>query len=126
MKLNGTWTVKGRNLFNPKTWLGWDNGYVLKAGQTIEMACVDNDRCYAQFEALKGNVGTGVLYQFGMTCPKSSHNSADGYDGLTGLQKYKEDGTPVVFTFNFGDVNIASWGSSDSLDSSSRPNFGDV
>lgn len=126
VKLLATYVVKGRNLFNPATWEGWQDGYVLESGQSMEMWSVDNDRMYAQFEALKSGKGTGVTYRIGMTVPKSSHNSAAGWDGLEGLQKYERGGTPASFTFNFGNPNIASWNSGDSLDSSGMPDFGNT
>ncbi len=63
-----------------------------------------SDRLFCTFEQEDGN---GV-WEMGMTCPKSSHNSAQG-SAQAGLQTYDQEGTPVTFTYKLGEENEADW-----------------
>lgn len=47
-------------------------------------------------------------FHLSFTCPKLSSNAAEG-SASSGLQHYEESGTPVRFTYNIGQPNLASW-----------------
>ena len=67
----------------------------------------DNDRAGLYYKV------NYMEYHMSFTAPKLSSNSAEG-SRHTGLQTYSESGTPVVFTYNVGTVNLACWKSGSS------------
>jgi hypothetical protein len=79
-------------------------GTTIPAGQTSTYLIPTNDRVFCRFVSPDGQV-----YELGMTCPKNSHNSAEGCLGNEGLAAYEQEGTPVTFTYNLGGPNLADW-----------------
>ncbi|CAN0283232.1 unnamed protein product, partial [Ectocarpus sp. 12 AP-2014] len=53
-------------------------------------------------------VQNDLEYHLSFTCPKLSHNSAEGSDD-SGLQPYEDTGTPVLFEYKLGTRNLACW-----------------
>jgi len=93
-----------------KTWNNLKVGQVVKSGSTLSFNSDTNDRLFLTWQ----NKAAGAVFYMAMTCPKSSTNSACGYDTLSGLQTYQEHGTPGTFTFKLGDSNHADWKSGSS------------
>lgn len=98
----------------------------LNVGDTLEnggqktYTSSSNDRIFCTFEQVAPGKGA---WQLGVTCPKSSHNSAQGsFDA--GLQTYERTGTPVTFTYDFGNPNQADWNNGDKDTGASVP-YGD-
>jgi hypothetical protein len=79
-------------------------GLTIQPGKQQSFLITTNDRVFCKFVDSNENV-----YALGMTCPKSSNNSAEGCVGKEGLQAYKDSGTPVDFTYKFGGPNLADW-----------------
>ncbi|HVG08640.1 MAG TPA: lipase family protein [Thermoanaerobaculia bacterium] len=80
-------------------------GATIPNGETGTYRSTTNNRIFATFAP----AGSGSpVWQMGMTCPKASHNSADG-NSNAGLQTYSRTGTPVTFTYNPGQPNQADW-----------------
>ena len=77
---------------------------VLKVGETFESKAATNDRVYITFQGVK----TKKLYKMAMVCPKSSSNSATGYD-TAGLQTYSSFGVPASFEFRLGQKDKQGW-----------------
>lgn len=93
-----------------ETWNNLEVGQVVKSGSSISFNADTNDRLFLTWK----NKEAGAVFYMAMTCPKSSTNSACGYDTLSGLQTYKKHGTPATFTFNLGEINNADWDNGDS------------
>jgi hypothetical protein len=83
---------------------GMSVGTTIPAGQTSTYFITTNDRVFCRFVSTDGQV-----YELGMTCPKNSHNSAEGCLGNEGLAAYEREGTPVTFMYNLGGPNLADW-----------------
>ena len=98
---------------------GMDVGDTLEAGATKTYTVSTNDRVFCDWVGME----TGDVFKMGMTCPKSSHNSAAGY-GNSGLQTYSRTGTPVSFTFNLGHKCLADWDNGDEY-TGAEPTYGD-
>jgi hypothetical protein len=79
-------------------------GTTIPNGQTGTYRSTTNNRIFVTFAPAGGS----PTWQMGMTCPKASHNSADGNQNA-GLQTYSRTGTPVTFTYNPGQPNQADW-----------------
>ncbi len=92
-------------------------GLTIKAGKQQVFLISTNDRVFCRFVDSNENV-----YELGMTCPKSSSNSAEGCLGKEGLQAYEDSGTPAAFTYILGGPNLADWNDP----STSTPNNGIV
>ncbi len=95
---------------------GKSNWYVEpNTDDTIDPDCTryfvlkDNDRAGLYFSQ------AWIQFHLSFTCPKSSHNSAEG-SPHAGLQSYSRGGTPVTFTYNVGSPNLACWDSGNSND----------
>ncbi|CAM9361235.1 unnamed protein product, partial [Ectocarpus sp. 8 AP-2014] len=81
----------------------------------------NNDRAGLYYRAMLGDQEQGYV-TMSFTCPKASHNSAEGSSFETGvvldagLQTYERSGTPVNFTYIVDQKNLAGWtsGTSDS------------
>lgn len=112
-----------QGLQNPKTGALWADGDVIEPGALVGMLSESNDRIFAQFESQIKGVNTGIMFQIAMTVPGSSCNSAAGYFGNEGLQKYNDD-TPATFIFNIGEKNLASWSDCNGL-GTDPPAYGD-
>ena len=80
-------------------------GTVIPAGGVGIFESSTNDRVFCTFEQVRPGAG---FWQLGMTCPKSSSNSAQG-SFRAGLQKYRRRGTPVTFEYVLGQPNRADW-----------------
>jgi hypothetical protein len=83
-----------------------------------------NDRVYVTWVD-----ANGTSYEMGMTCPKSSSNSAAGYTGGNlgdpGLQVYEKSGTPCTFTYKIGTPSQASWDNpSGPVNQEQNPDYG--
>ena len=97
-----------------------EEGTVIKNGTTGTFSSSTNDRIFATFVM---EVGAGG-WEMGMTCPKSSSNSAYG-TAKAGLQPYSRSGTPCTFTYVLGEENQADWDNGDSYTRSKGLRYGD-
>lgn len=83
-------------------------GVTIRNGQERTFHSGTNDRVFVIWEWVDGP----AAWEMGMTCPRSSRNSAYG-SYRAGLETYNRTGTPVTFTYDLGNHNRADWGNGD-------------
>ena len=117
--------VENTTPFALTKWKEWGDSWTtgpadaIPARTKVEITSTSNNRlgCVYLATDTDGNqVGYATL---SFTCPKSSHNSAEGSPHVegtfisAGLQQYKRTGTPASFHYMIGAANRACWDDGD-------------
>jgi len=93
---------------DPKTRIKGDSQTVGHDDTKLQITATTNNRVFLSLRSIL----TGRVFKLAMTCPRSSSNSATGYN-TSGLQTYKRGGTPVTFDFHIGTTDLADWDNGD-------------
>ncbi len=99
LKWKGKWDLSGGN----DGWFFDPEGDIPAQSHKL-LVLKTNDRSGVQYS------GGETPFHLAFTCPRKTTNSAEG-SPLSGLQVYKENGTPVTFSYKIGQENLACWSS---------------
>ena len=126
MSTRASITVNNETAYTLNLFQVWGGPYsvnppeTMPPNSTFAFDLADNDRAgvvYLATDSVGNEVGFVTM---SYTCPESSDNSAEGSPDMpgifipAGLQPYDEHGTPVQFTYNIGQPNLACWDSGSS------------